>query len=106
MKDMIRDRAARVADRVAPRATAAVRDRRAHAAAREQEQGPAGKDLAQQVARLRRRIVVLEREVQENRRLNRRIAELTDVVQELLLPVDKRDDDKLRARLDIYGKGL
>jgi len=69
--------------------------------------GAGGQDVEarQQVARLRRRVNELEKEVQENRRLNRRIAELTDVVQELLLPADQRDDDGLRRRLDAYDAG-
>lgn len=59
-----------------------------------------------QVARLRRRIEGLEAEVQENRRLNRRLAELTDVVQELLVPIAQRDEAKLRERLEKYSESL
>jgi hypothetical protein len=44
--------------------------------------------------------------VQENRRLNRRLAELTDVVQELLIPISQRDEDKLRERLEKYSESL
>lgn len=40
---------------------------------------------------LRARIRELEAEVQESRQLNRRIAELTDVVVELLLPLHQQD---------------
>ena len=42
---------------------------------------------AEGVDALRERVAVLEDEVQECRQLNLRLAELTDVVQELLLPV-------------------
>ena len=40
--------------------------------------------------------------VHENRRLNRRIAELTDVVAELLVPITDRDEDKARELLARY----
>jgi SAM-dependent methyltransferase len=40
--------------------------------------------------------------VHENRRLNRRVAELTDVVAELLVPLSERDDEKARALLASY----
>jgi cell shape-determining protein MreC len=59
-----------------------------------------------QVAQLARRVTDLEAEVQENRRLNRRLAELTDVVQELLVPVELRDEDRLREALDRYTDAL
>ena len=41
---------------------------------------------------LERRVTALEEAVQENRALNVRLAELTDVVSELLLPVAARDE--------------
>ncbi len=66
-------------------------------------------ELAQarrQIGRLRNRIVVLEEEMQESRQLNRRLAELTDVVQELLLPISQRDEEKVRERLDRYSASL
>jgi SAM-dependent methyltransferase len=40
--------------------------------------------------------------VQENRRLNRRVAELTDVVAELLVPLADRDEAKARELLASY----
>lgn len=55
---------------------------------------------------LRRRVSVLENEVQECRALNLRLAELTDVVTELLLPVAQRDEEKLRALLVRYHESL
>ncbi len=58
-----------------------------------------GGDLRQQVARLRERVAELEAEVIENRQLARRIAELTDVVEQLLLPDDVRDPRRLEERL-------
>jgi hypothetical protein len=58
------------------------------------------------VADLERRVAVLEDEVQECRRLNQRLAEVTDVVEELLLPADQRDEARLRERLDRYASRL
>lgn len=55
---------------------------------------------------LRRRVAELESEVQECRRLNVRLAELTDIVQELLVPLADRDEAKVRERLDRYAAGL
>ncbi len=55
---------------------------------------------------LLRRVAELEEEVQESRRLNRRVAELTDIVQELLVPLAQRDEEKLREYLDRYSASL
>ena len=64
--------------------------------------GQGGGDLAS----LRQRVTQLEAEVQECRALNLRLAELTDIVGELLLPVAARDEEKLAALLDRYAKDL
>lgn len=48
-----------------------------------------------------RRVSALETEVQECRRMNLRLAELCDVVMELLVPIEGRDQeavDKVLAR--------
>ena len=55
---------------------------------------------------LLRRVERLETEVQECRQLNLRLAELTDVVQELLLPVAQRDEDRVREIVEKYSKGV
>jgi len=55
---------------------------------------------------LRRRVKALEAEVQECRALNLRLAELTDIVTELLLPVAQRDEEKLRELLARYQESL
>jgi hypothetical protein len=55
---------------------------------------------------LRRRISRLEAEVQECRALNVRLAELTDIVTELLLPVAARDEEKLAALLEKYRRSV
>ena len=74
-----------------------------------------GRDVAKNVALfrsmtgaedLRRRISVLEDEVQECRQLNLRLAELTDVVQEMLLPVAERDEARIAEVMDKYARGL
>ena len=51
---------------------------------------------------LEKRVAALEEAVQENRALNVRLAELTDVVTELLLPVASRDEEKLEELLGKY----
>ena len=61
---------------------------------------------AESLQALRERMDVLEREVQECRQLNLRLAELTDVVQELLLPVAQRDEQRLAVLLEKYSRGL
>lgn len=62
-----------------------------------------------QIDELRGRVDVLEEEVQEARQVNLRLAELVDVVQELLLPVAQRDEAKVAEaveRFEKYSKGL
>jgi hypothetical protein len=61
---------------------------------------------AESLQALRERVTVLEQEVQECRQLNLRLAELTDVVQELLLPVASRDEERVAAVLEKYSQGL
>jgi len=62
--------------------------------------------LPVQVRRLTARVTELEAEMQESRRLSKRIAELTDLVAEVLLPADQRDDDRVRKGLSNYLKTL
>ena len=59
-----------------------------------------------EMARLTERVEELEAEVQECRQLNLRLAELTDLVQELLVPVAQRDEEKLAALLAQYSDQL
>ena len=54
----------------------------------------------------RNRLTALEAEMQENRQLHRRIAELTDVVGELLLPIADRDDERVAELLAAYRAGI
>lgn len=55
---------------------------------------------------LERRVSELEAEIQESRRLNRRVAELLDIVEELLVPLSLRDEEKVRAYLDKHSSSL
>ncbi|HWL99910.1 MAG TPA: DUF6752 domain-containing protein [Nocardioidaceae bacterium] len=57
-----------------------------------------------ELRRLLDRVDRLEREVQETRRLHQRLAELTDVVAEVLVPAADRDEDKIRATLAKYNQ--
>ena len=82
MTDGLRDASRRTLDRVAP---------------------GVGRLAREELAELRERVEVLEAEVQESRRLNRRVAELLDVVEELLVPLSLRDEEKVRAYLDEHS---
>lgn len=44
--------------------------------------------------------------IQENRRLNRRVAELTDVVMELLIEIAKAEDPAVMDRIRTYTNSL
>ncbi|MCB0906290.1 MAG: hypothetical protein KDB63_04115 [Nocardioidaceae bacterium] len=59
-----------------------------------------------QVEELRLRIAELETELQEARRLNVRVAELLDIVEELLVPLAQRDEAKVKAYLDSHASAL
>jgi Domain of unknown function (DUF6752) len=67
---------------------------------------PHANTLEVKVAQLTKRVSELEAEVQENRQLNVRLAELTDVVQELLVPIAQRDEQRLEELLARYAKAL
>jgi hypothetical protein len=58
------------------------------------------------VSELLGRIEELEGAVEENRNLNLRIAELVDLVQELLVPVASQDRDKVEAALAKFQRSL
>ncbi len=62
--------------------------------------------VVRDVASLGRRLSELEAEMQECRRLNRRLAELLDVVEELLVPLSQRDEEKVREYLERYASSL
>jgi hypothetical protein len=58
------------------------------------------------MAGLRQRVAQLEDEVQESRRLNRRVAELLDIVEELLVPLAQRDEERVSAYLRAHEADL
>jgi phosphoenolpyruvate synthase/pyruvate phosphate dikinase len=55
---------------------------------------------------LRRRIRELEDEVQECRAVNLRVAELTDIVVELMVPLARGDQEELDRVLERYHESL
>ena len=58
------------------------------------------------LAETEERIRVLQDEVQECRQLNLRLAEVCDVVMELLVPVADRDEKRLAELLERYRDGI
>ena len=58
------------------------------------------------VTELLARIEALEDEVQENRNLSLRVAELVDLVQELLVPVASQDRECIDAALAKFQRSL
>ena len=61
---------------------------------------------APRIDELERRVKDLEDELLDAHRLGRRLAELMDVVEELLVPISQRDDAKVQELLDRYVKSL
>ena len=49
---------------------------------------------------LYKRVVALEQEIQESRRLNQRLSDIVDVITEVLVPAVDRDDERMRAALE------
>lgn len=68
--------------------------------------GRSGKSQSELVLSLQNRVAELEREVQQLRRHHLRLAELTDVVQELLIPMAGRDQDKIDAAIARFNQSL
>lgn len=58
------------------------------------------------LTQLEDRVTELEAEVQECRQINLRLAELTDVVAELLLPVAQRDEARIGEVLKKYHESV
>ncbi|UDY23012.1 DUF6752 domain-containing protein [Nocardioides sp. Kera G14] len=52
------------------------------------------------------RVLALEKELEADRQLHRRIAELSDVVAELLVPIQDRDETQVREILSQYRKTI
>lgn len=57
-------------------------------------------------ADLAARVSALEEAVDENRRLNQRLADVIDVVTEVLVPALDRDDERVRKALDDLDQTL
>jgi cell division protein FtsB len=95
MRQFVSRRVRDVATRLLPQIVAALDEMRVSLA-----------DQQRTIGRLRQRIEQLEVEVQECRALNGRIAELTDIVGELLVPAARRDEEKLGELLARYADRL
>lgn len=63
-------------------------------------------DKVRNAVTLQQRVEALEAEVQECRRMNLRLAELTDIVTELLLPVAERDEARVAEVLKSYHESV
>ena len=61
---------------------------------------------AEQGRRLTERVAALEAGLEESRRLNQRLADVVDVVTEVLVPAADRDDERLRKALANLNKTL
>jgi hypothetical protein len=72
----------------------------------QQQRRPRLAKAEREIATLKRRMAALEQELQEVRHLNKRLAEITDVVAEVLLPAEERDEQRLRDLLTRYDAGL
>jgi len=66
------------------------------------DDGPA----AEQGEGLAARVAALEAAVEESRELNQRLADVVDVVTEVLVPAADRDDERLRTALEHLNKTL
>jgi hypothetical protein len=58
------------------------------------------------VSALEQRVASLEGDIEELRQQNLRLAEIADVVQELLVPLASRDQDRIDAALEGFPKSL
>jgi hypothetical protein len=61
---------------------------------------------AERIRRLEARVVVLEDGLEESRRLSQRLADVVDVVTEVLVPAADRDDERMRTALANLNKTL
>jgi hypothetical protein len=58
------------------------------------------------IARLEQRVADLEADMTEVRRHNLRLAEIVDVVQELLVPMASRDEARISEAIERFRKSL
>jgi hypothetical protein len=62
--------------------------------------------LRSDVEKLEQRVADLEADLAEMRRHNLRLAELADVVQELLVPMAKRDEAAMQQAIERFQESL
>lgn len=60
----------------------------------------------QRISDLERRVADLEEDLAASRRHNMRLAELVDVVQELLIPLSSRDEEAAAEAIERFRKSL
>jgi len=58
------------------------------------------------VAELEQRVADLEADMSEVRQHNLRLAEISDVIQELLIPLASRDEAKVQEAIERFNKSL
>lgn len=58
------------------------------------------------VADLEQRVADLEADMSEVRQHNLRLAEISDVIQELLIPLASRDEAKVQEAIERFNKSL
>jgi hypothetical protein len=58
------------------------------------------------VGQLEQRVADLEADVSEMRQHNIRLAEIADVVQELLIPIVSRDEARVQEAIERFNKSL
>jgi hypothetical protein len=58
------------------------------------------------VGQLEQRVADLEADVSEMRQHNLRLAEIADVVQELLIPMASRDEARVQEAIERFNKSL
>lgn len=58
------------------------------------------------VSELEQRVADLEADISEMRQHNLRLAEIADVVQELLIPLASRDELKVQEAIERFNKSL
>lgn len=60
----------------------------------------------EQLAELQERVTGLESEIAELRRQHLRLAEIADVVQELLVPMASRDESRIAEAIEKFQQSL
>ena len=68
--------------------------------------GMMGRGPKQELEELRTRVTAIEGSIAELRRHHLRLAELTDLVQELLIPIAQRDESRAAEAIDKFQQGL